>query len=113
LPKVNYPSNLDLYIAIIFIFVFVALVEFASTHYFLHHGQPLIAGILDYSFRGWQPVMVLHSLGILFRRGPINNVVKVVILISAIIFTIWVIVTTVSIYRKQVEKAAMESKSLG
>jgi gamma-aminobutyric acid receptor subunit pi len=105
LPKVNYPSNLDLYIAMVFMFVFVALVEFAFTHYFLYHGKTIIAEVLDYSFRGWQPVMVIHSLGILFRNGPINNDIKKLMVVSALTFTIWVVVTTVANYRNLVEEA--------
>jgi hypothetical protein len=103
LPKVNYPTNLDTYVAIIFIFTFTAQMQFAISHYLHAHDNALISEKLDQGFRIWQPVMVFHSISILGKSGTVGGLIKNGAAVSSIIFTILIFVLILKLYREEVE----------
>jgi hypothetical protein len=88
LPKVDYATNMDCYILCVFIFSFAVILEFAVSHYFYTTKQFAICFKIDQTFRFWTPIMVIHSLGILIKKGPVASHIKLVIGISALIITI-------------------------
>jgi hypothetical protein len=97
LPDVNYSTNLDNFMAAMILFDFIVLLQSLLLHYFVTHKYTLILSKIDEGFRPWAPLAVLHSTGLLLRRGPTNNLLFTLILISAALLTLVIItITTIS-----------------
>lgn len=90
LPKVNYPTNADLFITLVFIFNFIALVEFTISHNWFIEGRSDVADKLDWGFRQWAPCMVLLSLTTLFKNTSAMIIVKIFALIAAIAISLFI-----------------------
>ncbi|KAI8894945.1 neurotransmitter-gated ion-channel ligand-binding domain-containing protein [Globomyces pollinis-pini] len=77
LPKVNYPTALDWFITSIFVFVFIALIEYAIVHYMItsHKGKQYITRFLDTSFRIMPVPLLLISLYIFMDKSSIAGTI--------------------------------------
>jgi hypothetical protein len=100
MPRVKYATNLDKFIAILFLFDFIALSQWAFNMY-LSTKYKLFCKKLDQSFRVWAPVMVLHAFGILLRSGERNNQIKMLMCFTAGTWTLSVLVISIVSYRQE------------
>jgi hypothetical protein len=101
LPKVNYSTNLDTYIALVFIFVFIALIEFSIVHFLLVSNMAKISEKVEQAFRLWAPLMIFHCLVVLLRSGHVTTILKSILACTGIIISIGIIWVSVFIYRKE------------
>ncbi|KAJ3271524.1 hypothetical protein HDV01_006575 [Terramyces sp. JEL0728] len=84
LPHVNYPTKLDTYIAIIFLFVFISMIEFAVVHVLRVMGKISLSPSIENTFRIVAPVeLVLYTVYI-FLPGLQINAVRIVLIILMI-----------------------------
>ncbi|KAI8896906.1 neurotransmitter-gated ion-channel ligand-binding domain-containing protein [Globomyces pollinis-pini] len=64
LPKINYPTLLDTYIAVVFSFVFLSLLEFAIVHHLHLINRPKLATHIEYVSRTLPILMILITISI-------------------------------------------------
>jgi hypothetical protein len=105
LPDVNYSTNLDNFMAAMILFDFITLLQSLVLHYCYTHKYTILYTKIDEGFRPWAPLSVLHSTGLLLRRGPVTNWLSMFILISGILITIGIVIFTTISYRRAVEEA--------
>ncbi|KAI8894946.1 neurotransmitter-gated ion-channel ligand-binding domain-containing protein [Globomyces pollinis-pini] len=77
LPKVNYPTALDWFITSIFVFVFIALIEYAVVHYLTtsHKGKRYITQFIDTSFRIMPIPLLLITCYIFMDKSGVAGIV--------------------------------------
>ncbi|KAI9320277.1 neurotransmitter-gated ion-channel ligand-binding domain-containing protein [Zopfochytrium polystomum] len=59
LPKVNYITKMDVFIAFAFLFVFIALIEFAAIHYLKTSGNVLLSKSIESFFRNTASIALI------------------------------------------------------
>lgn len=66
LPKVNYPTKLDIYIMMCFGFIFTSLVEFATVHALNRYGYVVLQDSIELTFRFMTPILLILVTGAVF-----------------------------------------------
>ncbi|KAJ3325180.1 hypothetical protein HDV06_004970 [Boothiomyces sp. JEL0866] len=85
LPHVNYPTKLDTYIAIIFLFVFVSMIEFAVIHVLRVMGRISLSPSIENTFRIVAPIELVLYTTYIFLPGLDVSPIRIVIIILMIV----------------------------
>ncbi|KAJ3331454.1 hypothetical protein HDU76_003150 [Blyttiomyces sp. JEL0837] len=88
LPKVNYATKMDIFVAVAFIYVFIAMIEFSVIHHFKSIGKPLISSTIENYFRYSTAVSLVLVTGIVYygTGNNINQGVTTALIVVLVIF---------------------------
>ncbi|KAJ3309495.1 Glycine receptor subunit alpha-3 [Boothiomyces sp. JEL0838] len=89
LPKVNYATKLDTYIAIIFLFVFIAMIEFAVVHVLRVLGRVSLSPTIENIFRAVAPFELILFTVYIFLPGSEINGARIALIVLMILIGIF------------------------